>query len=99
MLTNIDQGDLRGHGRRKDFSRRGALEDFSKIFLGEVKSDKICFFHSKLRKQHFLLRFSKSRGSKALPAPLRRHQRGCNTVNIHNPLTALLGWDKLSSDC
>jgi len=20
-------------------------------------------------------------------------------VNVHNPLTALLGWDKLSSDC
>jgi len=25
--------------------------------------------------------------------------RGRNMVNIHNPLTALLGWDKLSSDC
>jgi len=42
MLTNIDQGDLRGHERRKDFSR-GALGDFSKIFLGEAKSGKICF--------------------------------------------------------
>jgi len=25
--------------------------------------------------------------------------RGHNMVNIHNPLTALLSWDKLSSDC
>jgi len=25
--------------------------------------------------------------------------RGRNIVNIHNPLTALLRWDKLSSDC
>jgi len=29
-----------------------------------------------------------------------RGPRGRNMVNIHNnPLTALLGWDKLSSDC
>jgi len=25
--------------------------------------------------------------------------RGRNMVNIHIPLTALLGWDKLSGDC
>ena len=24
--------------------------------------------------------------------------RGRNIINIHNPLTELLGWDKLSSD-
>jgi len=24
---------------------------------------------------------------------------GRNMLNIRNPLTALLGWDKLSSDC
>jgi len=29
----------------------------------------------------------------------QRGQRGRNMVDIHNPLTALLGWDKLSSDC
>jgi len=30
-----------------------------------------------------------------------RRLRGRNMVNmnIHNPLTASLGWDKLSSDC
>jgi len=28
-----------------------------------------------------------------------RRLRGRNMVNIHNQLTALLGWDKLSSDC
>jgi len=25
--------------------------------------------------------------------------RGRNIININNPLTAPLGWDKLSSDC
>jgi len=25
--------------------------------------------------------------------------RGCDVVNIYKPLTALLGWDMLSSDC
>jgi len=28
-----------------------------------------------------------------------RHLRERNVVNIHNQLTALLGWDTLSSDC
>jgi len=31
--------------------------------------------------------------------PRPRRLRGRNMVNIHNQLIALLGWDKLSSDC
>jgi len=69
MLKNIDQGDLRGHGHRKDFSG-GVLGDFSKIFLGGSKVAKLVFSHSKLRKQSFLLKFSKSREGQGPLAPL-----------------------------
>jgi len=44
MLTNIDQWDVRGHRHRKDFCQEGSRGDFSKIFLGEAKCGKICFF-------------------------------------------------------
>ena len=32
------------HGLQKDFFQKGALGDFSKIFLGVAKSGDICFF-------------------------------------------------------
>jgi len=44
----------------------GTLEYFSKIFLEGSKSGK-GFSHSKLRKQTFLLKFSKSGGTASLP--------------------------------
>jgi len=58
MLTNIDQGDLRGHGHRKDFFKEGALGDFSKIFLGDAKSGKINFSRGcqKWQNLRFLIR-------------------------------------------
>ena len=50
------------HGRLKDFFQGGTLEDFSKIFLGAgSKVAKFVLSYSKLRKQPFLLQFSKSR--------------------------------------
>ena len=87
-------------GVGKIFSRKAAQGDFSKIFLAEAKSGKICFFPLETKKKTFLLKFSKSNGVQALPCPPSdAHVRRRNMVNIHNPLTALLGWDKLSSDC
>jgi len=41
----------------KIFSK-GALVDFFQKFSRGAKSGKICFYHSKLRKQHFLLKLS-----------------------------------------
>jgi len=61
MLTNIDQeGTYVDMGVGRIFSRRGAPGDFSKIFLGEVKSGKICIFPLENKKRPFLLKFSKS---------------------------------------
>jgi len=40
---------------------RGVLGYFSKAFLGAPKVAKFVFSYSKLRKQYFLLNFSKSR--------------------------------------
>ena len=92
MLTTIDQGDLRGHGRRKDSFQGGAL--------GGTKVAKFVFSHAKLKKQPFLLKFSKSTDVWSPLAPLPTPMYVDATfVNIRNPLTALLGWDKLSSDC
>jgi len=45
------------------FSRGLPLGNFSKIFLGwGVKSDEICFSHSKSRKQPFFAKIFKSQG-------------------------------------
>jgi len=57
------------HVRRKDFSRGGATRVFSKIFLGGPKVVKFVFSYSKLRKQPFLLKFSKSKGGQGHPLP------------------------------
>jgi len=67
-----------GHRRRKYFAQGGALGDFSKIFLGGRKVVKFVFSHLKLRKQPFLLKFSKSRG--ALSPPFRRPCPGLFTA-------------------
>ena len=50
------------------FSGGATTGDFSKIFLGVAKRGEICFSHSKLRKQPFLLKFSKSREKGPLPS-------------------------------
>jgi len=65
----------REHGRRKDFFHGGAPGDFSKISPGGAKSGEICFPHSKLRKQPFLVKFSKSRGARASWPPSDAHAR------------------------
>ena len=68
-----------GHGRRKDFFRgTTTLEDFSKVFPGgRPKVVKFVFSHSKLRKQPFLVKFSKSRRALApLPSPSDAHVCG-----------------------
>jgi len=59
------------------FSRGVALGDFFKIFLGrEPKVVKFDFSQSKLRKQPFLLKFSKSRGVKTPCPPSNAHAPG-----------------------
>ena len=69
------------HGRQKDFFHGGALGDFSKIFSGGAKVMKFVFLLSKLRKQPFLLKFSKSRGSwpPLPPSSDVHHQRQIQT--------------------
>jgi len=58
-------------GVGKIFSR-GALVDFSKRFSRGAKVAKFVFYLSKLRKQHFLLKFSNS----CLPSDQARNQLG-----------------------
>jgi len=48
------------HGRRKDFSTGGATGFFRKFFYGGAKVVKFAFYHSKQRKQPFLLKYSDS---------------------------------------
>ena len=79
MLKNIDQGDRRGHGRRKDFSR-GAPGDFSKIFLGGAKSGKIYFFPLETKKTMFFAKSFKIQGgprSLCLPSQIRLFPHKC----------------------
>jgi len=54
------------HGRRKDFFQGGHQVIFPKFLQGGPKVVKFVFSHSKLRKQPFLPKCSKSRGAKAL---------------------------------
>ena len=49
------------HGRRKNFSKEAASGIFQKFFYwGCPKVVKFAFYHTKLRKQPFLLKFSNS---------------------------------------
>jgi len=64
------------------FSRGRALEDFSKFFQEGTKSGEICFSHSKLKKQPFLLKMSKSRGSLAPLPPLSSNLLGPRWVHL-----------------
>jgi len=66
------------HGRRKDFFQEGAIGFFPKVFLGGLKVAKFVFYHSKLRKQPFLLSFQIS---SPLPTPmLVCRQSSCHTI-------------------
>jgi len=46
------------HGPRKDFIQGGTSGFFQPFFQGGAKMVKFVFYQSKLRKQHFLLKFS-----------------------------------------
>jgi len=103
MLTNIDQGELRGHERRKDFfQERGTRAFFQNFSRGAQKWQNLLLpletkkttFFSKI----FKISCHPFRQNLPVP-PFDTHLRGRNMVNIHNLLTALLGWDKLSNDC
>jgi len=63
---------------------RGGTGGFSKIFPGGPKVVKFVFSHSKLKKQPFLLKISKSRGALAhsplLPTPMVATTRLKNTA-------------------
>jgi len=48
------------HGLRKEFFQGGHKWIFQKFFYGGPKVVKFVFWHSKLRKQYFLLKFSNS---------------------------------------
>jgi len=48
------------HEHRKEFFQRGTSGLFQKFFCGGPKVVKFDFYHSKLRKQRFLLKFSNS---------------------------------------
>jgi len=67
------------------FSRAEPQGDFSQIFPGGAKVVNFYVSHSKLRKQPFLLKISKSRGAKASPAtPFRRPwQQVIINIQVH----------------
>ena len=48
------------HGHRKEFLQGGTSGFFQQFFYGGPKVVKFGFYHSKLRKQRFLLKFSNS---------------------------------------
>jgi len=50
----------------------GALGDFFKIFLGEAKSGKICFFLLETKKIAFFAENFKIQEGKGLPGPFQR---------------------------
>jgi len=54
-------------GRREDFFQWGPLGNFSS---GGAKVVKFDFYHSKLRKQHFVAKILKIHGGLGPPAPL-----------------------------
>ena len=61
------------HGRRKDFFRGGGSRGFyQNFFQGWPKVVKFVFYHSKLKKQPFLLIISNFRGAGPPLPPLRR---------------------------
>jgi len=66
---------VRTMGIGRGFSMGAPLGDFFKSFLGGPKVAKFVFSHSKLRKQPFLLKFSKSRWATphCLPPPSYAH--------------------------
>jgi len=56
------------------FSRGGTRGFFQNFSKGGAKVVKFVFFHSKLKKQPFLLKMSKSRGARSpLPTPSGVH--------------------------
>jgi len=60
----------RVHGRQKDFFQEGTIRRFIQNFSRGTKSGFV-FFPSKLTKQPFLVKFSKSRGPcPSLPTPM-----------------------------
>ena len=79
---------------------QGGTRVFFQSFSRGAKSGKICFFLLETKKTIFFAKFFKIQGGPRSPCrPSDVHVRGRNMVKIHNPLTALLGWDKLSSVC
>jgi len=79
---------------------QGARVFFQNFSRGGTKVAKFVFSRSKLRKQYFFAKMFKIQGGPRSPCPLSNaHVRGRNMVKIHNPLAALLGWDKVGSDC
>jgi len=71
-LSNLFKFDLDSWtGASEGFFSGGAQGDFSKNFLGEDKRVNFVFSHSNVRKQPFLLQFSKSRGLAPIPMPMR----------------------------
>jgi len=79
------------HGRRKDFFQGGPLGHFSKIFLGGGNTVKFVFSHLKLRKQPFLVKFSKSR----MPFP---PSGAHGWVNIDNEIYAPIQQNAVTDD-
>jgi len=73
MLTNTDQGDLRGHGRRKDFCKEGGTMGFFQNFSrGCQKWQNLHSLIQNYEKKLFAKIFNIQGVSRPSPPPFRR---------------------------
>jgi len=101
---NVDKYKPKGNGRRKDFFPGGGTRGFFQIFSKGGQKLWNLFFPTWNNENTFFCWIFQLPGcpwppSLHPPTTMPKGLRGRNMVNIHNPLTALLGCDKLSSDC
>ena len=85
MLTNIDQGDLREHGRREDFFQEVGTRGFFQIFVGEAKRGKICLFPLVTKKTTFFAKIFKIQAVQGPPCPLPLRRPCTRTQHGQHP--------------
>jgi len=73
MLTNIDQGDLRGHRRQKDFFKKGDTKRFFQNFSRRCqKWQNLLFFTRNYENNFFCKNFQSPGGPRPSLPPFQR---------------------------